>query len=248
MEPTAPGTPGYPRMTMDYVNEKPTKEPVEAVKKWWPGLLLLIPAFFLWMWATNPMVVVVDGIGEVEVPATSALLTYSVLGQGADPTSAINDANNKIISTQVVLQNVEQGDISQSQVQVAPSAAGGYQAVISVGAKTADVSALQDFISRLYAAGAIVVSQPILSVNAPETYEDQAFNLALKDAKKKAGEMGNKNWRFIRRMTGISQTGASSTSTSTKGADYDTELSNPETINSAVFKVSQAVTVSYKMW
>ena len=246
MEPAAqaPGT--YPRMTMHEVEDQPVKE-FTGFKHWRLGLLL-IPAFFLWMWATNPMVVVVDGIGEVEVPATSALLTYSVLGQGADPTSAINDVNNKVIATEVVLQNVGQGDISKSQVQVAPSAAGGYQAVISVGAKTADISTLQDLISRLYAAGAIVVSQPILSINEPEAYEDQAFNLALKDAKQKAGVLGNKNWRFIRRMTGISQTGASSTSTSTKGADSDTETGNPETINSAVFKVSQAVTVSYKMW
>ena len=230
METTAPTNANYPRMT------------------WLSYLLLLIPAFFLWMWATNPMVVVVDGIGEVEVPATSALLTYSVLGQGTVPASAINDANNKVIATEVVLQNIDQGNMSKSQVQVAPSAAGGYQAVISVGAKTSDVSALQDLISKLYAAGAIVVSQPILSVNEPKAYEDQAFALALKDAKQKAGEMGNKNWRFIRRMTGISQTGASSTSTSTKSPDIAPQTDNPGTVGSSVFKVSQAVTVSYKMW
>lgn len=220
-----------------------------AGKKWWLGILGLVPAFVIWLWLANPMVVVVDGYGEVEVAADRAVLTYSVVGQGADPTSAINDVNAKVSASEGVLTGVSsQGDISKSQVQVVPTATGGgYQAVVNVGVKTGFISGIQGLISTLYTTGAVAVSQPILSVEDAKIYEKQAFELALKDAKERAVEMGNKNLKFIRRITGVTQTAATSTSTATKSPDEITEIENPET-SSGVFKISKTVTVSYKMW
>lgn len=195
------------------------------------------------------MAVLVDGYGEVEVSATRAVLTYSMVGQGADPASAIAAVNAKVSTAEAVLTGVAPSDISKSQIQVVPTTGGGgFQAVISVGVKTASVSGAQNLISTLYSAGATVVSQPVLSVDEPKEFEKQAFNLALADAKKKAGQIGNKNFKFIRKITGISQSASSLTSTATKNPDILTEVENPETLSSGVFKISQTVTVGYKMW
>lgn len=240
MEPTAQNNPSVndSHMTMRY-----------AQKRWWLAFPIVIVGLFLWMWITSPMIVIVDGYGEVEVSATRAVLTYSMVGQGADPASAIAAVNAKVSTAETVLIGVAPNDISKSQIQVVPATGGGgFQAVISVGVKTASVSGAQNLISTLYSAGATVVSQPVLSVDEPKEFEKQAFDLALADAKKKAGQIGNNNFKFIRKIIGITESASSSTSTATKGPNIDTEIENPETLNSGVFKVSKAVTVSYKMW
>lgn len=246
MEPAAPSSLNSSSMSMKYVNEGGAKG---LFKKWWGILVAIVPVFILWMWLTNPMVVIVDGYGEVEAQADSTVLTYSVIGSGQDPATAIANVNARVAALESVLSGVAPSDISKSQLQVAPNTTqGGWQALISVGVKSADTSGIESLVSSLYSAGASAVSQPILSVDEPESYENEAYELALDDAKEKAAEIGGKNLKFIRKITGISQTAATSTSTATKNPDYSTEAENPETVSSGVFKISKTVTVSYKMW
>lgn len=249
MDPTAQNTPsGDSHMTMRYGESAFSnfKSKIPSILGWF---MVFIAGAFVWSWVSSPMVVVVEGQGEVEVAANSAILSYSVVGRGADPQSAIADVNAKVASSQTALSGVASDDISKSQVQVVPQTiGGGYQAVVTVAAKTVNVGALESLISGLYAAGAVNVSQPILGVDEPEEFEKQAFDAAVLDAKQKAGEIGRENFKFIRKRTGISQTSSSSTSTATKGADVSLEAENPELVASGVFKIVKRVNVTYKMW
>ena len=84
------------------------------------------------------------------------------------------------------------------QVTAVPAAliaqgATGYQATISMAAKTTHVSNVGNLVSDLYTNGALVVAQPVLSVENENSLSQQAFNSALSDAKSQASQIGNTN-------------------------------------------------------
>ncbi len=243
MQASVPPSADYPRMTMNYVDEEKSRAPVKG-NKWWLVLPLLIPAFFLWIWAVNPMIVVVDGFGEIEAMADTAVLSYSMVGFGADPAAAIAAVNGQVGTSEAVLtaSGIVSSDISKSSLQVLPTNTGnGYQAVVTVGAKTSNAFSTDELITQLYQAGAAAVSQPILSVSDSKPYEERAYEFAVKDATAKASQIGLNRLKLIRKVTGISASQTSSVSTSTK-------VSEENATTTGTFKISQSVTISYKMW
>lgn len=217
---------------------------------WVVGVVVL--AIF-WQWINSPMIVTVTGVGEVSAPATSAVVSFSITSTDGSIQNAISNVNAKALAITELLKSngVVESDIAQGQVTTIPGnliseGAGGYQAVIEMAAKTTDISGVSTLISELYNNGVLVVSQPILSVDNPDDLENEAFSLALKDAKKDASNVGWKNLKFIRKVTGINQVSSGNTATATTKADV---LSTDSVaIQNGVFKITKAVSVSYKMW
>lgn len=224
----------------------------------WKKILLLIGSLIVilaaWIYFTNPMVVTVTGSGEVDVPATNATISFTLSATDNSISNAMNLVSAKADSIRNYLtsKGIADTDIAQSQVTAVPAflitaGATGYQATISMAAKTTHVSEVSGIISDLYSNGALVVAQPILSVENQDKLSQQAFNSALSDANNQATQIGNHNWKFIRKIISISQVTSPSTSTSTTKADTLTGANSQAAVN-GVFKIVSAVSVSYKMW
>jgi len=206
------------------------------------GLFLII----FWTWISSPLILTVEGTGEVSVPATSATLSFSLTTADANPQAAILAVKAKADALAVILRanGIAQKDIVESQVTAYPATvvvqgASGYQASISMAAKTSKVASVNELISVLYANGAAVVTQPILSVENQTDLEQKAFDAAYTDASIQAAKIAIKNWKLFRKTVNIAQASSGTTSTS---SSKDTANKN------GVFKIAKVVSVSYKMW
>jgi uncharacterized protein YggE len=226
---------------------------------WRKGLMILVTAFVLmvvWLALSSPMIVTVTGSGEVSVPATNATLSFTLSATDNSISGAVASVTAKAETMRNYLKSkgVAEGDIAQSQVTAVPAGlitagASGFQATVSMAAKTVHVSDVSNLISDLYTNGALVVAQPVLSVENQDKLEQQAFDSALKDAKSQAGKIGLSNWKFIRKIISINQVSSPSTSTSTTRADTTvTGTGSALAVTNGVFKIVKAVSVSYKMW
>lgn len=245
--------PAQPRFTANVSSSEP-----DMRMGWRKALVVLVGAVFLmifWTYINSPMLVTVTGSGEVSVPATNATISFSVSATDNSVSSAVSAVQGKADSMRNYLKSkgIAEGDIAQSQVTAVPAGlvtpgAGGFQATISMAAKTIHVSEVGGIVSDLYTNGALVVAQPILSVQSEDQLNQQAFNSAMKDADSQAAKIGYTKWKFIRKIVSVSQVTSPTTSTSTIRADVLTGANNQVAATNGVFKIVKAVSVSYKMW
>lgn len=219
-------------------------------KKMLLALFAVIFSVIFWSWINSPMIVTFTGTGNVNVPATSATVSFSLLSSDASPQGAIAGVTQKARSIRGIIKGsgISEEDILESQVTAAPAQTGGYQALISMGVKTIHVAGIPDLISTLYANGASVVSQPVLAVENKTDLEAKTVDEAMKDAKNQASKFALKNWKFLRKIVAVSQQTSGSTSTATSKADAISEATSQEAAANGVFKIIKAVSVSYKMW
>ena len=194
------------------------------------------------------MVVTVTGKGELSVPASSASISYSLSAVDSSAQGAVNQVKQKIanINSVILDYGITQGDILESQITVSPDAItqGLFVASTAQGFKLKNVDTVNDLISSLYSSGAEVVSQPLLNAENQGDLEQEAFDLALKDAKTQAGKIALKQLKFIRKIVFVSQESSGTTSTI---ASKDTDLETGGVFGTT-FKLSKQVSVSYKMW
>jgi uncharacterized protein YggE len=216
------------------------------------AVLLLI---FAYSWITSPLIVTVTGAGEVVAKAETAALTFTLTTNSENPQAAlasIKNSSNKIKES-LKTSGVAESDIYESQTTVVPAsavAAGatGFQATISMGIKTSMVNSLDSLTSQLYGQGAFVVSQPVLSVGNIETLEKEAYNLAIKDAKKKAASTALSNWKLLRKVVLIEQSQTQPSSTVVNKAGAIDQVEKNLSPDDGLIKISKVVSVSYKMW
>lgn len=218
------------------------------------GLGIFVLMIF-WIWVNNPMFLTVTGVGSVSVPATNATVSFTLSANDGSIGGAISSVQAKAGYMENFLksQGVAEGDIAQTQVTAVPAVlvsvgSTGFQATISMAAKTIHVSDVSNLISSLYSNGAVVVAQPVLSVENQDALTQQAYDSAMKDAKTQSDKIGMSSWKFIRKVVQVSSTSSASTSNSSTKADTLTSANNQTAATNGVFKVAQAVTVSYKMW
>ncbi|MHA1684991.1 MAG: SIMPL domain-containing protein [Candidatus Heimdallarchaeaceae archaeon] len=213
------------------------------------GLLFVFFAGFVYTWVSSPTITTVTGSGEVSVPADSAIITFTLTSTNADPTLAVATVRDKVSAMSDMLTinwGVIESDIYESQVTVLPTDSG-YQAATTVGLKTAQIPRVGDLVASLYKNDAAYVSQPVLSVENIDGYENEALNEAMKDAKAKANKLSFKNLKFIKKVVSIDQSVSQSTSTVSGNLDVEIETSE-YAIRSGIIKIQKAVAVSYMMW
>ncbi len=245
--------PAEPRITTNYPSGPPKMS--SGLKRILTYAIAAVVLLIIWTYVSSPLVVTVTGSGEVSVPATNATVSFTLSATDSSIGAAVASVQSKAVLMRTFLQTsgVAEGDIAESQVTAVPSAlitagAGGFQATISMAAKTTHVSNVGNLVSDLYTNGALVVAQPILSVENQDKLDQEALDSAMKDAKSQAEKIGMSNWKFIRKIVSISQASSPSTSTSTTRADTLTTANNSTAATNGVFKIVKAVSVSYKMW
>jgi uncharacterized protein YggE len=206
------------------------------------GVLLML----CWMWISSPMIVTVTGTGEINVPATNATVTFALISGDPTPQGAITSVKAKAATMKQFLtaSGIAEGDITTSQVTAVPAAlttAGGtgYRASITMSAKTTNVANVANLVSSLYANGVDAVSQPVLSVENENSLDAQAYMSAMQDAGTKADRIALKNMKVVKKIVLVSNQSSGTTSTAT---------STSEATQNGVFKITESVSVSYKMW
>lgn len=217
-----------------------------STKKFLVAFVFFVTLAITWQYINSPMIVTVTGTGEVSVPAANAIVSFSVSSNDSSIQNAIANANAKALTVRELLKSkgVAEGDIAQSQVVTAP----GFTATITMAAKTNRVADVSTLVSDLYRNGVSVVSQPILSVDNQDKLEDEAFNLALMDAKNEAKKVSGANWKFVKKIIALTQSASSGTSTATTKADTLTEAGSVVAAENGVFKIVKTVSLTYKMW
>lgn len=217
--------------------------------------IAVLAVLFAYSWITSPLIVTVTGLGEVSAKAETATLTFSLSSNSDNPQVAISTVKTVVgkIKTELKNAGIPESDIYESQVTVYPasavvSGASGFQSTVSMGIKTNQIANLDNLVANLYGLGAVVVTQPVLSVAKAEDLEKEAYNLAIKDAKKKAWSVALSNWKLIRKVVLIEQTTTNPTSTVTTKADTASQVENKYSPEDGLIKISKVVSVSYKLW
>lgn len=224
-------------------------------KKWWLVLPIIIILIIFWQWISSPMIVTVTGTGSVEVPATNATITFAVLASDPSAQGAITAVNGNATNIKkfLISNGIAEEDISTSQVTAVPASltttgGTGFQASITMSAKTIHISNVPNLISSLYSYNVAAVSQPVLSVDNENSLDAQALESAMKDAGQKASSIALKNWKLIKKVVLVSSQSSGTTSTSSSTADTLTKANNTTAAQNGVFQITEAVSVSYKMW
>jgi len=217
------------------------------------GVVLVI--LILWQWISSPMIVTVTVIGDVSVPATNATVTTTVSANSDSAQGAISAVKSRAEAIKTILtgSGVAESDISESQITSYPASlasAGslGYQAALQIVAKTSHVSTVGDLVASLYASGASLVNQPVLSVENQSDLEIKAADVAVKDAKSQISKIALKNFKFIRKIVFLDIQTSSTTSTSSSKADTLTQSQNQLAAQNGVFKIAKSASVTYKLW
>lgn len=211
-------------------------------KVWLIGLAVIVAVVF-GMWVFSPAEVVVTGTGMVSVPATSATFNVTVNVVADSANTALSDLRNKVstVQKQLAEMNIRPDDITESQITLTPAAAvvagaKGFQAITTLNVKTTNIPQVAEMMVNMYASGATIVSQPVVSREDQDKLEQEALTDALKDAKNNLSQ--TVGWRPINKIIGISQASSGNTATSTKVvAD-----------NKGSFEVTKAVQVVYRVW
>lgn len=212
-------------------------------KRIWLVGLTVIASIVFGMWVFSPTEVIVTGTGKVSVPATSATFNVTVTAVNDSASVALTELRTKVGNLKKILGeiNITGENIAETQVTLTPSAAvvagaKGFQAMETITIKTTNVAMAGEMVVNMYASGATLVSQPVVSVENQEKLEAEALDSAMKKAK--ASLIETVGFRPIRKIIGIQQASSGSTATSTMvGSD-----------NKGTFEVVKAVQVTYRVW
>ncbi len=206
-------------------------------------------AIFVWQWVTNPMVIVVTGVGSISAPAESAVLTFSLVSSASNADEALSNVKNNAEKLKNTLKEIgiPESEIYESQIAVTPSESS-FQGSVSMGLKTDKITMLDRVISILYSGGAVVVSQPVLTAKNVEDMDKKAYDMAIKDAKKKASEIALSNLKIFKKIVLIQESQAQGSSTVTTKADEATQITDNISPDTGLLKINKVVSVSYKMW
>lgn len=216
-------------------------------------ILVIIVGVVFFAWITNPLEVTVTGVADVDVPATSAIVTLSTSEINDSPLLAQTTLEQKIQSLKQTLTDngVDPQKLVQSQIQIVPASSlvpgtTGYAATATLGGPTTQIDNLGTLTALLYERGATFVSQPVLQNDDIDKLESQALKDALKDAQSQAGSVGTKNLKFFRRTGSVAQVDTPTTGTFTSQGISEEE--DPEVTPPNTFKITKAVQVTYLMW
>lgn len=213
----------------------------ENKKIWLIGIAVIVAVVF-GMWIFSPTEVMVAGVGTVSVPATSATFNVTVTSSNDAANVALTDLRSKVSNIKKVLGDINIGsdNITETQVTITPSAAivpnaKGYQAMETLTVKTGNVPMAAEMVVNMYASGATIVSQPVVTVENQEKLEKEALSKALTKAKQSLSD--TIGFRPIHKIIGIQQASSGNTATVTKA-----------TTDNSTFEVTKAVSVIYRVW
>lgn len=215
---------------------------IDSKKVWLIGLAVIVSVAF-GMWVFSPSEVVVTGIGRVSVPATSATFNVTLTSVKDSANDALSDLRAKVEITKKSLNDIyiTAENITETQISLVPAStvvtsAKGFQAMVTLNVKTSNVALAPEMVVNMYASGATIVSQPVVTVENQEKLEREAMKEALKQASSNLGD--TVGFRPIRKVIGIQQASSGNVATVTKTSDD----------KKGEFEVVKAVSVTYRVW
>ncbi|PIR99068.1 hypothetical protein COT87_01460 [Candidatus Collierbacteria bacterium CG10_big_fil_rev_8_21_14_0_10_44_9] len=206
------------------------------------GLALIVTVVF-GMWVFSPAEVVVTGTGMVSVPATNVTFNITLNSVNDSVDTALSELRVKVANIKKVLNSagVTSENIAETQITITPVAAvvasaRGYQAMMTLSVKMSKIAVVGDAVVSMYANGATLVSQPVVSVENQEKLETEALKQALKKAENNL--VVTVGWKPIRKIVGIQQASSGNIATTIKTVEN----------NNNEFEVVKAVSVTYRVW
>ncbi len=219
------------------------------------AISLLLFSILLLFWYFNPLVLTVTGKAEVSATPEKARVSYLITDVGSNASDALSKVTvkqNKLKSWLLGNFGIKEENIIEGQASVIPpSLAQGlnqYAASMAVELKIDDYLKVSSLVSSLYSEGASYVSQPVLLVENVKAIEDNSYNLALKDADKKAAMIGSKHFKFLRRRVSISVIVSNPEGVGLSRQVLEKGQSEQSPLVSDSLKIVSMVTVTYKMW
>ena len=216
--------------------------------------ILAIAGIFIYKYYSSSLLITVSGIGEVTVPATSASLTISVSENGESRESALAGLKTKVAGVRNILERsgVNNEEIVETDNNIEPIALigqpAGFRAITTLGAKISKPGNMPSLSDSLYQNGALFVSQPILSSEDREVWEDKAIDVAKANADEKAAKLAKKYGKSIKKVVEISvgdtvpnpvNTGQTQPNTNGNGAAPDKSPVN--------YSLTRLVSVTYRL-
>lgn len=203
-----------------------------------------------YQWITNPVLITASGVGEVSVPATKAIVSLTLTESDATPDGAMTKIQQKAQTIRDYMMQRGFAETITTQPQLVPAGLispgmTGYTVSVTMGGSTAQLENLHKIVAGFYGMGATIVSQPVLAVEDEAKLAEKALGEALKKADEQAKQMARKQWKLIRLVAAVQQadSGVTSTSTSEKNP-----LAGEEVESGDMFKISKAVSVTYRLW
>lgn len=203
----------------------------------------------IYQWVSNPVLISVSGVGEVSVPATKAIVSLSLTDYDSTPEGVLAKIQTKALQVRDYMKQKGFSEITTTQPQLIPgnliaANMSGYQVSVSMGGSTTQLQDLHKIVAGFYGLGATVVSQPTLAVEDESKLVDEALVGALKKADEQAKQLARKHFKLIRLVAAVEQADSGITSTSTS----EKNLANGEVESGDIFKISKAVSVTYRLW
>jgi uncharacterized protein YggE len=160
----------------------------------------------VWNTAATTNTVSFSGEGKISAKPDIAIISAGVMTQNADSKTAqdANSQKSKTITDYLKSQGIDEKDIKTSDYNISPqynysggqSTIVGYQVSENFQIKVHDLTKVSTILSGLVRAGANQVNNLGLQIENPDSLKDQARQMAIEDAKKKAqtlqGQVGIK--------------------------------------------------------
>lgn len=221
-----------------------------SLKHYVLAILTVLGLMLAYQWISNPVLISVSGVGEVSVPATKAIVSLTLTESDSTADGALTKMQQKATSIRDYMMQRGFAEIVTTQPQLVPASLvapgmSGYTVSVSMGGSTTQLENLNKIVAGFYGMGATIVSQPILAVEDEAKLAEKALAEALKRADDQAKQMAWKQWKLIRLVAAVEQadSGVTSTATSEKNP-----LAGEEVESGDIFKISKAVSVTYRLW
>ena len=219
--------------------------------KWLGVIILIIIVGLIGCYIFHPLTVAVTGYGEVEAPADSAVIAFTIADVNQSPAQVQMNIMNKAQEMKQVL--VDNGFKAEEVILSVPTVEvgqGGYQATMSLGGTTDRVQDMSVLNALLYERGAVYVAQPILSTKETAQWQSAAMDLALADANLKVSKIAADKHKLFKRLVGIMESDNSQVqaTTLTQSAIPVQQQEGQVLVAQDTIKVSRAVVTTYKLW
>ncbi len=200
--------------------------------------------------------VTASGTGKASATPDEATMSFGVTTQDKEAKAALDSASKTAdqISSAVQKAGVDKKDIQTQNVSVYPinspesAEITGYQASLNVEVTVRDLNDLSAVISAATNAGASNISGPRFDVADDATYQQQAIDEAVQDARKSAEAMAKAAGKSVGDVLRISTSGSDFTPVPMASADVSTrDAAIDVPIEPGQLDITASVTVVFEL-
>lgn len=193
------------------------------------------------LFPNSPLTVV--GVGKLNVAPEKAAFIVSRVNESRDAVSAINEGEAGIKSLIDTTRSIagDTVDIKTSFYQIAPTGTS-YQVANAFSVTTSEVAKVSELVKSLYRGGATSLSAVSFTTADESKTEQQARELAIKDAKMQAERIAKASGKRLGKL--LSVTDDNSGASSTIGTDKNSK----STQGMSDIEVTKRMQVVYELW